>query len=542
MTKPTPPRGAWSAPRWNARAVLDVLAASPLLTMMLVVALGTLVGMIPFGPVRFGPAGALFVGLAVGALDPRLGEGLGLVQSLGLALFVYTVGLAAGSGFFRDLRSQLPLMGGSVVVLVVVAVVTLVLGGVLGLAPALSAGTFAGALTSTPALAAATAQAGTQDPAVGYSLAYPVGVVVTILVVAAVLARPWRTGRDPDPAAGVGLVDISVEVERSTRLLDIPGVTEREVRLSYLERAGETRVVAADEELRAGDRVVVVGPEPAVRRAREHLGHRVSEHLAHDRSEVDYRRFIVSDRAVAGRTVGELDVPGRFRGVVTRVKRGDLDLLAHEELVLELGDRVRVVYPRGEIDGLTRLFGDSQRRVSEIDALSLGIGLALGLLVGLVTLPLPGGIAFALGSAAGPLVVGMILGRLERTGPLVWGMPGSANLTIRQLGLLLFLGATGLASGQAFASSAFSVTGLKIVALAVVVVAVGAGLFVLLARLVGTSAARAAGGLAGFVGQPAILAYANGRTVDERIDAGYAALFALGIIAKIVLVQVVGAV
>jgi len=521
--------------------VLDILASSSLLTMMLVVALGTLVGMIPFGPVRFGPAGALFVGLAVGALDPRLGEGLGLVQSLGLALFVYTVGLAAGSGFFRDLRSQLPLMGGSVVVLAVVAVVTILVGGALGLAPALRAGAFAGALTSTPALAAAVTQAGSEEPAVGYSLAYPVGVVVTILVVAAVLARPWRARRDPDPVAGVGLIDISVEVDRPTRLQDIPGIADRQVRLSYLERAGETRVVAADEELRVGDRVVVVGPEHAVRRAREHLGRRVNEHLAHDRSEVDYRRFIVSNRDVAGRTVGDLDVPGRFHGVVTRVRRGDLDLLAHEDLVLELGDRVRVVYPRDRVHGLRELFGDSQRRVSEIDALSLGIGLALGLLVGLVTLPLPGGVVFALGSAAGPLVVGMILGRLERTGPLVWGLPGPANLTIRQLGLLLFLGATGLASGQAFAASAFSVTGLKIVLLAVVAVAVAALAFIGLARLVGTSAPRAAGGLAGFVGQPAILAYANGRTVDERVDAGYAALFALGIIAKIVLVQVVGA-
>ncbi|MFH5821304.1 TrkA C-terminal domain-containing protein [Georgenia sp. AZ-5] len=522
--------------------MLDVLASSPLLTMMIVVALGTLLGAVPFGPVRFGAAGALFVGLAVGALDPRLGEGLGLMQTLGLALFVYTVGLAAGSGFFRDLRRQLPLMGGAVVVLVVVAVVAIVVGGLLGLAPALGSGAFAGALTSTPALAAATALAGNDEPAVGYSLAYPVGVVVTILLVAAVLARPWRTHKDPDPAAGVGLVDISVEVERPTRMRDIPGFGDNRVRLSYLARAGETRVVAPDEELRAGDRVVVVGPAEAVAAARDYLGHRVSQHLADDRSTVHFRRFLLSDSRVAGRAVGDLDVPGRFHGVVTRVRRGDLDLLASDDLVLELGDRVRVVAPRQEFPGISALFGDSERKVSEVDALSLGIGLALGLLVGLVSIPLPGGITFALGSAAGPLVVGMVLGRLERTGPLVWGLPSSANLTLRQLGLLLFLGATGLASGQAFAAQAFTGLGLRVVAVAAVLSVVGAVLFLVLARAVGTSAPRAAGGLAGFVGQPAILAYANSRTVDERIDAGYAALFALGIIVKILLVQVIGSV
>ncbi|MFK5646459.1 aspartate:alanine exchanger family transporter [Ornithinimicrobium sp. LYQ121] len=519
--------------------MLDALASSPLLTMMIVVAVGTLLGAIPFGPLRFGPAGALFIGLAVGALDPRLGEGLALVQTLGLALFVYTVGLSAGHTFVRDLRTQLPLMAGASLVLVVMTAVTVVVGGILGLTPAMSAGTFAGALTSTPALATAAERTGSDEPAVGYSLSYPVGVVVTILLVGLILSRPWAARRDPDSAARRGLVDISVEVERPTPLVDVPGVTDGSVRLSYLARGGRARVVRPVDELRVGDRVVVVGPAEAVARAREHLGHRVDQHLAHDRSEVDYRRFVVSDPRVAGRTIGELDVPGRLDGIVTRVRRGDLDLLASEEFVLELGDRVRVVVPRGRLGEVSELFGDSERKVSEIDALTLGVGLAVGLAVGLVALPLPGGVRFALGSAAGPLVVGLVLGRLERTGPLVWGLPMAANLTIRQLGLLLFLGATGLISGQAFASEAFSWTGLRVVTAAVTITLVAGLLFMLVARLAGVSSARAAGGLAGFVGQPAILAYANGRVTDERVEAGYAAMFALGLILKILLVQVI---
>ena len=519
--------------------MVDVLASTPLLSMMLVVALGTLVGAIPFGPLRFGPAGALFVGLGVGALDPRLGEGLELLQTLGLALFVYTVGLTAGNTFFRDLRRQLPLMGGASLVLVLMTGAAMLLGGVLGLAPALTAGTYAGALTSTPALATAIERTGGQEPAVGYSLAYPVGVVVTILLVAALLARPWTALRDPDSVAGQGLVDISVEVERPSLLADVPGLGEGELRLSYLAREGTTRVVQPGERLEVGDRVVMVGPEQAVARARDHLGRRVDEHLAHDRRDVDHRRFVVSDRRVAGRTVGELDVPGRFDGVVTRVRRGDLDLLASEDFVLELGDRVRVIVPRGRLGEVSALFGDSERKVSEVDALTLGIGLAAGLALGLVTLPLPGGLSFALGSAAGPLVVGIVLGRLERTGPLVWGLPLAANLTIRQLGLLLFLGATGLISGQAFAAQALTWTGLQVVTAATVITLVAGVLFVVVARLAGVSTERAAGGLAGFVGQPAILAYAKGRVTDERVEAGYAALFALGLILKILLVQVI---
>ncbi|MCA1781825.1 MAG: aspartate:alanine exchanger family transporter [Dermatophilaceae bacterium] len=519
--------------------MLDVLASSPLLTMMIVVALGTLIGAIPLGPLRFGPAGALFVGLGIGALDPRLGEGLGLMQTLGLALFVYTVGLSAGNSFFRDLRSQLPLMAGASLVLVVVTGLAIVIGGALGLSRALAGGTFAGALTSTPALATAAERAGTNEPAVGYSLAYPVGVIMTILLVAVILSRPWPARRDPDSLAGQRLIDISVEVERPSMLADIPGVAGGGVRLSYLARGGRTRVVRPGEELKVGDRVVMVGPAESVSRARDHLGERVDEHLAHDRREVDYRRFVVSDRRVAGRTVGDLDLPGRFDGIVTRVKRGDLDLLASEDFVLELGDRVRVVVPRGRLGDVGGLFGDSERKVSEVDAVTLGVGVAIGLAVGLVTLPLPGGLSFALGSAAGPLVIGILLGRLERTGPLVWGLPLAANLTIRQLGLLLFLGATGLASGQAFASQALTMTGLRVIIAAVVITVVAGVLFIVVARLAGVSTPRAAGALAGFVGQPAILAYANSRVTDERVEAGYAALFALGLILKILLVQII---
>jgi len=276
-----------------------------------------------------------------------------------------------------------------------------------------------------------------------------------------------------------------------------------------------------------------------VQRAVDFLGIRVNRHLAHDRSVVDYRRVLLSNAALAGRTVEDLDIPGRFGGIVTRIRRGDLDLLAAEETVVELGDRLRVVVPRGELRGVARYLGDSERRVSEIDALSLGIGLALGFLVGLVSIPLPGGVKLSLGAAAGPLVVGMILGRLERTGPVVWGLPTGANLTIRQLGLLLFLAAVGLSSGQAFASQAFSLLGLKIVALGAACVTISSVLIIVLARALDASTARTAGAVAGFVGQPAVLAYANGRVVDERVNSGYTALFALDLIAKVLLVQVI---
>ena len=191
--------------------MLDVLADNPVLTIFVVIAAGSAVGMIPFGPVRFGAAGALFVGLALGALDERLGEGLGLVRTIGLSLFVYTIGLAAGPTFFRTLRRQAPVMAGSVGVLLVVAAAVVVTGRAIGVGADYLAGVFAGAGTSTPALEAATdAAGGSEGPAVGYALSYPVAVVVGIVVVQVVISlrragARSRAGRRLDQPGAHGL-------------------------------------------------------------------------------------------------------------------------------------------------------------------------------------------------------------------------------------------------------------------------------------------------------------------------------------------------
>lgn len=522
--------------------MLDLLIASPLLTLLIVIALGAAFGLVPFGPIRFGAAGALFVGLALGALDPRLGEGLTVVSSLGLALFVYMVGVAAGETFFSDLKRQLPSMGLAVGVLAVVTGVAIAVGRALGLGSGLVAGTLAGALTSTPALAAATAATGSPEAAVGYSMGYPVGVVLALIAVSVVIGRDWPAPKDPSLADHEGIVAWSVEVDRRVSPREIPGWRDETIKMSYLIRDGHTRVLSPGEDLLPADHVLVVGGVAAVETAKNFLGHRLEHELTSDRGAVDFSRFVVSEPAVAGRTVAQLNLPSRFGGVLTRVRRGDADLLARDDLVLQLGDRVLAVVPSRELRGVAKFFGDSERRVSEVDALALGLGLVLGLLLGAITVPLPGGVQFSLGSAAGPLIVGMVLGAVHRTGPLIWDIPLSANLTIRQLGLLLFLAAVGLSAGPSFAAQALTPTGMRVGGLAVAIIVIAAAGFTAGARLLGLSAPRTAGGLSGFVGQPVLLDFATARSTDDRVPAGYAALFALGIIAKIVAVQVIAAV
>lgn len=518
-------------------AVVDTLVSSPLLTIFLVVAVGSALGALPLGRLRLGAAGALFVGLAVGALDPRLGEGLGLVQSLGLALFVYTVGLSAGTTFFRELKRFLPFMGASVAVLVVAAGSVVLVAPLLGLPTPLALGTFAGALTSTPALSAATvATGGSPEAAVGYALAYPVGVVVGLTVIAVVLTRRFPARRDAESLAGAGLQATSLRVQADTNPAAVPLLAAGQVRISYLARGGVTRVFLPGDQLLAGDWIVVVGAAKHVAQAAAALGEETDTHLADYRHEVDHLRFVVSNKHVIGRTVGELDFPGRFHGTIMRVRRGDLDLLANESLTLQPGDRVLAVVPAERLDDVRQLFGDSERRLSEIDPVAVGLGLALGLAVGLLSVPLGGGLTFSLGAAAGPLLVGTILGHFERTGPFGWQLPYAANLTIRQVGLLLFLACVGLGAGPAFMREAFTFAGVKVIAFAALLCGVTCLLFALAARLLGFSSPRTAGGLGAVVGQPALVAAANLQVSDERIDAGYATLYALCIVTKVLLV------
>ena len=522
------------------KAMASLFASSPLLALFVVVALGAAIGAIRIGPLRFGAAGALFVGLVVSALHPEVvSTHMSIVQPMGLAFFVYCVGISAGATFFQDLRKQTNLLALTTVVCVVGALIALVGGRLLGLSSGLTSGLFTGALTAAPALDTATRLTGDVNAAVGYAFGYPVGVIGGILIVTITVTRKWVGPKDTPSLAGASLEAVSIHVSKHTNTRDIDAWRDQRVRLSYLRRDGRTRVIAPGEDLLPGDHVVMVGDPASIKETAPLVGEILDHNLEDDRSDLAFERIVVSNPDVAGRSVCELNVTKRFGAVITRVRRGDLDLLARDDLDLQLGDHVAVVVPTDELDDIAEWLGDSERRVAEVDGMAFGIGLVLGLLLGIVSFPLPGGQGFQLGAAAGPLIVGMLLGALRRTGPLVWTLPAAANLTIRQIGLMLFLAALGLNAGPQFASLLGSPEGWRAALLAAVMVVVCCVIQALGAKFIGLSSARAAGGIAGFLGQPAVLQAADARVTDERIEAAYATLFAFAIIVKILLLPVI---
>lgn len=516
----------------------DLLSASPLLTLFLTVGLGALLGAIPFGPVRLGAAGALFVGLLFGA-SADLGDALQIVSSLGLALFVYMVGLGAGQTFFKDLAKQAGLMGWAVLALILAAGGAYGVGQAFGLSPEIITGIFSGSLTATPALAAANSATGSGEPSVGYALGYPVGVIISILAVSFVVSRTWSGKNEASTNLVKDIYATTAAVENTIEVRKVHGYIDQVVKMSYLRRGGKTRVVSPGEELIPGDEVLLVGDKEAIETAIGQIGHEQPEHLANNRAHVDFRHFVVSAKDIAGRSVADLNFPARFGGVITRIRRGDAEFLARDEEILELGDRILAVVPSESLGDVRSYLGDSEEGVSTFSSLSVGVGMAIGLLVGMISISLPGGSQFSLGAAAGPLIVGMILGALHRTGPIIWQIPQAANQTIRQLGLLIFLTAVGIGAGPDFFEVVATRQGALSMVVAAVTVIITIAVLGIATRLSGLSAPRAAGAVSGVIGQPAILAFATSKVSDERIESGYAALFALAIVAKILLVHLI---
>lgn len=537
----------------------EYLVDNPLLLLFVVVAIGYPFGRLKVRGTSLGVASVLFAGLAVGAIDEdlKLPE---ILYQFGLVIFVYTIGLSNGRAFFASFRRQ----GGRHTLLVSGAIALAVLlalaeHALLDLKPGLTAGMFAGSLTNTPALAGELEYLETYGPAdereqllaepvVGYSVAYPIGVLGVILALV-VAQRRWRIDyareaqrvRDVEGAAK-HLENRTIRVTcADTAHRPVAALTEEhgwDVVFTRMRRDGHLELVTAETRLAQGDLVLAVGTREDLDRVTKRLGEACDERLELDRSELDFRRIFVSSPAVVGRRLRELGLRERFGAVATRIRRGDVEILPHGETVLEPGDRVRVVAPTQSMPAVSTFFGDSYRALSEIDVPTFSLGLTLGLILGVLPIPLPGGVDLKLGLAGGPLIVALILGALDRTGPLIWSLPYSANLTLRQLGLIVFLAGIGTRAGYAFVSTVQGREGILLLASgATITFAVAFTTLWVGYRLLKIPMGLLAGMLAGLQTQPAALGFALEQTNDDLPNVGYAALFPIATIAKILAAQ-----
>jgi putative transport protein len=514
-----------------------LLEQSPMLALFGVIGIGYAIGQISIGGFSLGIGAVLFAGLAVGALAPQSAPP-GFVSSIGLVMFLYGIGIQYGRQFFAGLTGpglKWNLLAGASIL--AAFGLTLFLGRLAGVSMAYSMGLFAGALTSTPTLQAAIDAAGNRDPAIGYSVAYPFGVIGPILCLFA-FSRLLRPRLAPAPAP-LQHVELTLEHPPGPTLREVLAALPTGVELVAL-RQGHSNALPDDvtAPVAAGDTLLLLGNPEALEVARSTLGREASGQIVRDRSQLDIVRAYVSRPAIVGVRIGDLTFPRGVEARIAEVRRGDLLLLPRPDLVLEWGDRVGVIASRDSLAGVRRLFGDSIKSTTEFSYVSVGLGMSLGVLLGLLAIPLPGLGSFSLGLAGGPLVVALILGRLGRVGSFSWHIPLAANLTLRNFGLTLFLAAVGLDSGAPFVETV-SRTGFTLLAIGMAIVLAATAGILLAGHLAGTAATDDLFGIAsGAAGNPAILVHANRTLSSDRIDVAYATIFPSMTILKILCVQV----
>jgi len=537
------------------------LIENPLLLLFIVLAGGYAIGQLKIFGFSLGVAAVLFVGLGAGALHPDL-KLPDIVYRLGLILFVYTVGLSSGPGFFASFKRKGLRDNFFVLTMICFAtILTLIFHQILKVDSPTTAGLFAGSLTSTPALAGSLdlikeLNAGKSnlnllisEPVTAYSIAYPMGVIGMLLSIF-ILQKIWKVDyqaeikklQEVDRSLGSdNLVSLTVEVLNS----DLNGQKPEHIfpyeqsrtRFIRILSQGKLTLVNSETVFQTGDLLTVLGSENDVREVIKGIGKISEYHLDTDRSEYDFRRIFISNREIFGKKIGELNLK-KYGAMISRVRRGDIDFLAEPEIILEPGDRIRVVAPHERMKEISAYFGDSIHKLSEIDILSFSLGIALGLLLGSIPIPLPQGTTFKLGFAGGVLLVGLILGKIGKTGPFLWQIPYNANLTLRQLGIVLFLAGIGTISGYSFFNTISQGNGFYLF-LSGLIITFATALITLTVgyKILKIPMGVLIGMLSGLQTQPALLAFSGEQTKNNMPDTGYSTVYPFAMIAKIIIAQ-----
>ncbi len=545
--------------------LLNYLSHNKLLLLFIVIAIGYFLGKIKIKGFSLGIANVLFVGLAFGSLSEKLALP-DIIYTMGLVLFIYTSGLQSGPTFFRSFnRIGITYNLTVIFVLVFSSIITILIGKFLSIESSLLSGVFCGSLTNTPALASIVDTIKQSNlsltqpeldilvgkPIAGYSISYPAGVIGVIFSMY-IFRVIFKINLEKESIKianqlGLGGEDLNNKDIRITNnnIIGKP-IAEifsnnsfSEVIVSRIKKKDNIQIVNGRTVLELNDIITLVGSSSNLNKLKSFFGEDIVSDLSTDRAFLDFRRIFVSNKNIIGITIRELDLHNKFNATITRVKRGDSEIIPTMDTILESGDRIRVVAAREDMEKVSKFFGDSFQSLSEIDYISISLGIALGLLIGEIPIPLPGGATFKLGSAGGPLLVSLVLGYFERTGNIVWGMSYNANLTVRQMGVVLFLAGIGLKAGYSFGEN-LAKYGLLLVATGIFITLMNTILMIIIGRFIlKIPYPLLMGIVSGMQTQPACIAYANGEVKNSVPNYGYSLVFPISMITKIILVQLI---
>jgi putative transport protein len=519
----------------------QIIGTQPILTAFLAIGIGYLVGQIRIAGFSLGVGAVLFVGLALGAFAPKAAI-TGPIGLIGLIMFLYGIGILYGREFFEGMTGAAGRKYNLLAFVAVIAglLVALGLGQSFGVKIGQTLGLFAGSMTSTATLQAALDTMHNSDPSIGYSVAYPFGVIGPILCMYFMTrqVRPKFPAKEPQMHMAEITVGGGFPGGRFDELLkELPSG----IQVTMIRKQGQNFLPNPDLRVEAGDGLLVVAErQDTISSVAERLGKLDPGRIVKDRAALDYIRVFVGKANVVGIPLAKLPLPQNFPVQLLHVRRYDSDIIPSPDLMLEFGDRVGVLMPPDRKQEIRQFFGDTVKAAAEFSYVSLGVGMVLGVLLGLIPIPIPGVGTVTLGIGGGPLIVALIAGKLRRTGPMLWVMPLPANLVLRNFGLALFLATVGVNAGQPFIKTV-SETGLTMLLIGAAVLLAT----VLIVLLIGHYLMRVpyddlVGVVSGATGNPAILVYATRMAPTERPDIAYAMIFPSMTIVKVIAVQIVG--
>jgi putative transport protein len=522
-------------------AAREIVGTQPILATFLAIGLGYLVGQINLGGFSLGVGAVLFVGLVIGAFAPKA-QITGPIGLTGLIMFLYGIGILYGRQFFEGMAGAAGRKYNLLALIAVVAglFVALGLGHAFGIKIGHTLGIYAGSMTSTATLQAALEVMHNSEPSIGYSIAYPFGVIGPILCIY-FMTRQVQP-KFPPKVQRFHMGEITLGANCAGRTLDdLSKDLPAGVQVTMVRKGQQNLVPAGDIALSPGDGVLVVAEEEsAVPEAAAKLGRLEPGRIVKDRSSLDYIRVFVGKANVVGVPLAQLPMPSGFPTHLLHVRRYDMDIVPTPDLMLEFGDRVGVLMPPDRKEEVRRHFGDTVKAAAEFSYVSLGIGMVLGLLLGLIPIPIPGVGVVTLGIGGGPLIVALVLGKLRRTGPMLWTMPLPANIVLRNFGLAMFLASVGINAGQPFVRTV-SETGFTMLFIGVAVLLTTVIIMLLIGYyLMKIPFDDLVGVASGATGNPAILVYSTRMAPTDRPDIGYAMIFPSMTIVKVIAVQIVG--
>ena len=549
---------------WLQEAFLEPTMVQAVIIISLVSALGLYLGRIKIFGISLGITFVFFAGIFAGHLGIVVNKDmLYFAQSFGLILFVYALGLQVGPGFFSSLKKggvAMNMMGLGVILLGLIMTVSL--HWVTGVSLSNMVGLLCGAVTNTPALGAAQQALlqidpantkGVTDMALACAVAYPlgvVGVILAIIILRALFAdkkqKDLKEQRDTTTYVAEFHVSNPAIYEKSIK--DVMKLTDKHFVISRVWRNGKVSIPTSDTLLHEHDHLLIISVKSDVENIKILFGEQ--ENVDWNKADIDWnaidsqlisRRIAVTRNRVNGVKLGSLRLRNLYGINITRVNRAGIDLLASPDLRLQIGDRLTIVGEANSVNTVGKILGDEIKRLNNPNLLAVFIGISLGMLLGALPITLPGmSTPVKLGIAGGPIIVGILMGAFGPRFHLTTYTTMSANLMLRQLGIIIYLAGLGIDSGVHFFETVFRAEGLLWIGLGFLLTIVPVLIVGFIAsQFFKLDYAHNVGMLCGSMANPMALSYANTTVDGDEPSVSYATVYPLSMFIRVISAQLV---